>query len=379
MNLESGERRELIPGAASFYAPEGFLLFGPVNDDPGDLRALPFSIETLSPLGEAFPINAAGSLPSVSENGTLTYTDSSRSETRTLVWRDREGNLIEALGQPQDAMRWPSLSPDGLRVAVISSESGNQDVWVHDLVRSTKTRLTFNSTTNVQPVWSPSGRDLLYESRQGRASRIETKPADGTGEAVVLVESARILPNPAWSPDGRYVVYQDNNPEGANDIHYLELQSDGTPSEPVAFLSTPARERVPKVSPNGRFLAYLSNESGRDEVYVRPFPSGAGRWQVSVDGGTQPLWSRDGSELFFVHDGALFTVAVGVEPTLTLGQPQRLFASEDLLTPFVSLTYDVSVDAQRFLTVAPLADESALPPAIRIVQNWYEEFRDREQ
>ena len=380
MDFESGERRELVAGWQGFYAPVGFLLYAPADNDGGDLRALPFSIRSLSATGEPFPINAAGLWPSVSESGTLTFLDSSSaSGARSLAWRDRQGSLIALVGQPQGYMNMPSLSPDGRRVAVRSRESGAQDIWVQDLVRSTKTRLTFNTRINVQPTWSPSGRDVLYESRATGKVTIESKPADGTGEAIILVESPSILANPAWSPDGRYVVYQNNNPEGVTDIHYLEAPPNGTTSEPVAFLDTPARERVPKVSPDGRFLAYLSDESGRDEVYVRPFPSGAGRWQAYVDGGTQPLWSPDGSELFFVDDGAMMTVPVSTQPTLTLGQPQLLFESEDLLGPYPSLTYDVSPDAQRFLTITPFRDENAPSPAIRIVLNWYEEFRNREQ
>jgi len=208
---------------------------------------------------------------------------------------------------------------------------------------------------------------------------VETKLEDGTGDAVVLIEGGPVLANPAWSPDGQYLVYQSSG-QGTtkSDLHYLERQANGAASEPVTILNTPAVERVPKVSPDGRFLAYLSDESGRNEVYVRPFPSGAGRWQASVDGGTQPLWSRDGTELYYVDGLALMAVSVTLEPVLTLGHPQRLFESQDLFNRVVSLTYDVSADGQRFLTIAPFPDEDAPAPTIRVVENWYEEFRDRE-
>ena len=371
MDLESRERRELVPGSDPQYSRDGYLLYSPPDYRDVGLRALPFSLETLSPTGQAFPVDGSGQFSSVSHDGTLVYLDAPPNRSKSLVWRDRDGNLLEMVGQPQRDMTSPSLSPDGLRVAVVSNESGDRVVWVHDLVSATKTRLTFHSRT-FQPTWLPSGREVLYESRSDGGARVETKPVDGTGDAVVLIEGKSVLANPAWSPDGRYLVYASRT-----DIHYLERQPDGAVSEPVTIPDTPALERVPKVSPDGRFLAYLSDESGRDEVYVRPFPSGAGRWQASVDGGTQPLWSRDGTELYYVDDRTLMAVSVTLEPGFIHGQPQRLFESQDLYNRVVSLTYDVSADG-RFLTIAPFPDEDAPAPTIRVVQNWHEEFRDRE-
>ena len=379
MDLESGESRELVPGSDPQYCRDGYLLYSPPDYRDVGLRALPFSLETLSPTGQAFPVDGSGQFPSVSRDGTLVYLDAPPNRSRTLVWRGRDGALLEMVGQPQRDMRSPSLSPDGRRVAVVLTESGKRDVWVHDLVSATKARLTFQARSFFQPTWSPSGREVLYESRGDGGARVETKPVDGTGDAVVLIEGKGVLANPAWSPDGQYLVYQGPG-QGTtkSDIHYLERQANGAASEPVTIVNTPATERVPKVSPDGRFLAYLSNDSGRDEVYVRPFPSGAGRWQASVDGGTQPLWSRDGSELYYVDDRTLMAVSVTLEPEFTHGHPQRLFESQDLYNRVVSLTYDVSVDGQRFLTIAPFPDENAAAPTIRVVENWYEEFRDRE-
>ncbi len=202
--------------------------------------------------------------------------------------------------------------------------------------------------------------------------RLETKTADGSGEAVILVEGG--MSYPAWSADGRVLVY------GANrGIDYLEIQADGSASAPITFLSTPAGEDLPQLSPNGRFLAYVSDESGRTEVYVRPFPSGAGKWQVSVDGGTAPRWRGDGAELFYRNDDVLMAAPVTLQPTFSLGLPQKLFDSQDLVQGASRRNYDVSADGQRFLTIAPFVDEDASPPSIRVVQNWYEEFRGREQ
>ena len=148
------------------------------------------------------------------------------------------------------------------------------------------------------------------------------------------------------------------------------------------FLSTPATEDRPQLSPDGRFLAYISDESGRTEIYVQPFPDGAGKWQVSGNGGDQIRWSSDGSELFYVEGSTLMAVSVSTEQGFTRGQPQMLFASPDLSSATSGgRSYDVSADGQRFVMTMPVGDgdEESAPPSIRVVQNWYEEFRDREQ
>ncbi len=265
-----------------------------------------------------------------------------------------------------------------------SNESGDNDIWVHDLIRSTKTRLTFEDVTESDPAWSPSGREIAYRHNDpGPGDTLMRKSADGTGEAVVLVESESNLRWPDWSHDGRYLVYTESNSETQRDIRYVELGSDGAASEPVTFLSTPANEDRPQLSPDGRFLAYVSNESGRTEIYVQPFPNGAGKWQVSGNGGDQIRWSSDGSELFYAEGGlTLMVVSVSTEQGFTLGQPQMLFASPDLaLATGAGRSYDVSADGQRFVMTAPAQEGDGgevAPPSIRIVENWYEEFRDRE-
>lgn len=260
-----------------------------------------------------------------------------------------------------------------------SLESGNADIWVHDLIRSTKTRLTFDTAAERTPTWSPSGGEIAYWVQDdGGNSRLMRKAADGTGEAVVLVEAEDNHPGPDWSRDGRYLVYAARNRETRNNIRYLRLETGGGATEPLTFLSTPATEAAPKLSPDGRFLAYSSDESGRNEVYVRPFPDGAGKWQASVNGGWKPRWSRDGKELYYVEGNALLTVPVSTEPGFTLGQPRKLFETDDLISSVASPTYDVSADGRRFVTIAPVEQDES-PPKIRLVQNWYEEFREREQ
>lgn len=377
---ESGERREIAPGRYPTYSGQGYLLYEPSTIRDRGILALPFSVDTLSAAGEAFPVADEARLADVSDHGTLVYEDAPSAATKTLAWRDREGRLIERVGEPQPLLVMPSVSPDGSRVAVRSDESGNSDIWVYDLERSTKTRLTFDPAwTFVQPRWSWSGRDLVYEARRKGQGRIETKPSDGTGEATVLVESTMPLGNPSWSRDGRYLVYQTRNTNSDINILYVEISAEGSVSEPRTFLGTPASERVPELSPDGRFMAYLSDESGRHEVYVSPFPGGGSRWQASTDGGSQPLWSPDGTEIFYVRDNALIAVPVTVEPSFALGEPQLLFESPDLIYQFRSVNYSVSPDGQRFLTVASVEDQDSTARSIHVVENWLEEFREREQ
>ncbi len=310
----------------------------------------------------------------------MAYTGLSARTGEVLNWRDRTGRLVESVGQTQSEIRDPALSPDGRRAAVVSEESGSPDIWIHDLLRGTKTRFTFDEQAQeILPAWSPTGREIIYGLLDDGAKLIRGA-ADGTGEPFTLAEAEASVINPNWSRDGRYLVYHHGTTNNSSDISYIRLDQQSGASEPVSFVSTPANERVPKLSPDGRWLAYVSSESGREEVYIRPFPTGSGKWQVSVNGGAQPQWRGDGEELFYVEDSALFSVsASATADEIVLGRPTLLFESDDLRSPTPAPNYDVAADGQRFLTIGPAADEDATPPSIRFVQNWAEEFPDREQ
>jgi serine/threonine protein kinase/Tol biopolymer transport system component len=327
-NRETDEQTEIGPGSAPVCSRDGYLIHGSGEAGGPGLFALPFSLASLRPTGEAFPIAEEGQFASVARDGTLVFLDGNAAlALSTLVWRNRDGELLERIGQPQPGMGGPALSPDGQRIALQSSDSGIRDIWIHDLIRSTKTRLTFADTSESQPAWSPSGQEIAYQSFGGpEGTSLTTKTTDGTGEAVVLIQAEGLLAaHPDWSQDGRYLVYYESSQETQRDIHYLEFGPDGVPGESVTFLNTPAQERMPKLSPAGGYLAYDSDESGRHEIYVRQFPDGAGKWQVSVNGGAQPRWRHDGKELYFVEGDALKAVSVSTEQGFALGQPQVLF------------------------------------------------------
>ena len=182
-----------------------------------------------------------------------------------------------------------------------------------------------------------------------------------------------------WSRDGKYLLYSQSDRETGSDLWYLKSKAGGEGYEPTPYLRTAADERIPVFSPDDRFVAYVSSESGRSEIYVRPFPEGRGKWQVSINGGTQPRWSRDGKELFYVEGDQLMAVSVSTAQGFSPGTPKLLFRDRWLRSSYPKQRYDVSADGRRFVLREAVEGASDKPPAIRVVQNWYEEFRDREQ
>jgi len=376
-NLETGEWEVLADGAYPVYSPSGHILYQ-TNRYQSGLWALPFSIETLKATGEAFPIveNVGG--PSVGADGTLVYLDFLRGEGQQLVWRDRGGKKLEVIGQPQEIIRFLALSPDGGRVAVQGFEDDNDDIWVHEVARPLKRRLTFHAEVDGQPVWSPSGKEITFRSsRQRNDDDIYSRAADGTGEPALLA-GADLEERPHdSSPDGNYLLYEVIDPENGRDLWYLKRKEAGGGFDSVPFIQTPFNEYAAKFSPQGRFVAYVSDQSGQNQVYARLFPEGEGQWQVSTQGGVQPRWSRDGKELFYVEGDTLMAVEVSTSPSFTSGATTRLFQHPNLRAP-VEHRYDVSRDGQRFVLVETVESEEAKASSIHVVENWLAEFRDRQ-
>jgi len=279
-NLETGGEEVLAEGAYPVYSPSGHIVYQTNRYESG-LWALPFSLETLKPTGEAFPIAADVGEPSVAAEGTLVYLDLLSAGQQQLLWRDREGKKLGVIGRPQGNIRFPVLSPDGRRVAARSTEDGNLDVWVHEVERALRRRLTFDPVSDSRPLWSPSGEEITFQSARQGNTDIFSRPADGTGEPVLLVGTDLVERPYDWSSDGKYLLYTVVDRE-YRDLWYLKRKEDGSGFEPVAFLQTPFNESAPQISPDGRFVAYCSNESGQFEVYVQPFPEGGGKWQVSL-------------------------------------------------------------------------------------------------
>ena len=374
-NLETGGSLILAEGLGAVYSPSGHIVY----HWQGGLWALPFSLDLLEPTGEAFPIAENSGYPSVAMDGKLVSLGSPGAGLEQLVWRDRTGEKLGEIGQPQARISDPALSPDGRSVAVQPNESGNADVWVHEVERPLAHRLTFDDARDGQPQWSPSGHEITFRSQRNGNYDIFRRAADGTGQAELLVGTDADERPWGWSHDGDYLVYTAGGGR-AGDLWYLTREGAADGFESVEFLATPFNEKMPRLSPDGDFLAYCSDQSNEEQVYVRPFPSGDGLSQVSTNGGCQPRWSRDGKELYYVEGGTLLAVEVTTSPVFEAGVTTPLFSDPRLraTNPF-QVTYDVSADG-RFVLVDLAAAGSAdgEPPSIQVIENWYEEFREDE-
>ena len=378
-NLETGQRELLGPGAVPFYSPSGHLVYQS-RPQTYDLWALPFSLDTLRATGEAFPISENSRGPTVAADGTLVYLDSSGSGQQQLVWLDRRGEKTGEIGQAQEAIGSPALSPDERLVAVTATEDSNQDVWVYDIARGVRTRLSSALEIDHRPVWSPAGEEVAFTHDRAGNFDIFLRQADGSGEEKVLAATPLHETLSDWSRDGTYLLYHLDDPETGADLWYLERNENGRGWEPHLFLQTPFSERVPRFSPDGRYVAYVSEESGQMEVYVQPFPEGGRKVTVSSNGGTKVRWSRDGKELFYVEGQTLVAVSVSSGSIFSVGSATRLFEHPGLGPGTNYAPYDVSADGQRFILAEPVGAGGEAPePSIRVVLNWYEEFRDREQ
>jgi len=364
LSLETGKRTSLArPGFRSRYVEPGFLLYTTGQDSP--LLAVRFDSERLEVHGSPVPVTQNSvSQFDVSRNGTLIYLSGSSDHGSELVWADSKGTS-QAVSTPQHFFEQPRISPDGRSIAVANRE-GNPDVWVYSIDRGTLVRLTFDPEEDETPTWSPDGRRVTYR----RANKFFSKSADGSGseELLASVEGNAHIGN--WSPDGRFLAYSAIM-EGGEDIYVLS-RDDKWASR--VFLKTPYNERGPMFSPDGRWVAYTSDESGRDEVYVQPFPGPGGRWQVSTQGGSEPMWARDGNQLFYMNGNRLMTAVVKSEPAFAAAQPQLVFDGPYLRAHREHPNYDVSPDGKRFIVVS--GKEVGNTP-LYVVQDWFGELEQR--
>jgi len=369
-------------GFQAHYVPSGHLVYAA----GGALRAIAFDPLMLTASGTPVPvvtdvvINAGFHVEAViADDGTLAYVRGPGppvAAQRTLVWVDRQGRET-AIAAPPRAYVYPRISPDGSRVAVYGADQ-MLDVWAWDFVRLTLTRLTFASGLDSYPVWTPDGRRLLFASDREQPGRnLYAQAADGTGTAERLTTSPNQQNATAITPDGMHLLFTETVPQTGEDV--MQVAVTGTHTI-TPLVHTSAAERNGIVSPDGRWLAYDANDSGSFEVYVRPYPDVAsGRWLVSTGGGTRPLWSRDGRELFYVSPtGALMRVGVERAASWAATTPTMLLKDGSVVTPAqnVGRSYDVSPDGQRFLVVTPTT-ESNDPPAQLVVVQHFDEMLKR--
>ena len=314
---------------------------------------------------------------SFSDSGSLVYLrGTSGNERRIMVWVDREGQEEPLTSAPPNAYSEPRLSPDGRLVAVGSRDSGNFDVQIHDLARGTMTRLTFEAVPDNNPVWTPDGQRVVFTStRDDGLENLYWRSADGTGQVERLAESPNKQTPYAFSPEGKQLVFTEEDPANDRDLYILSMEGDLV-AEPL--LQTPFQESNPAISPDGQYLAYQTDESGQNQIYVRPFPNVEdGKWQISSDGGTGPVWGPSGQELFYRNQDAMMVVGIETEPTFIPGSPAVLFTGR--YTGASRRNYDISPDGQRFLMIkeAEQSAEASTKTELIMILNWFEELKER--
>jgi eukaryotic-like serine/threonine-protein kinase len=376
-SVGSGERRTLIQaGTYPRYSVSGHLVYAQL----GTLMAVPFDPQRLTATGAAVPvlesvlqsITNGDAQYSISDTGSLVYLPGGvQSAQSRLVWVSRNG-AEQPVAAPAHAYQTPRLSPDGRRVAMIIQEQEAQ-IWLYDLSRDTLTRSTFEGINNVVPAWTPDGKRIAFASTKEGAQNLFWQLADGAGGLERLTTSEYTQVPMSWSPNGQFLAFLEVNPTTGYDIWVLGMGD----HKAQPFLRTPFNESVPRFSPDGRWLAYISNESGRYEIYVQPYPGPGGKWQISTEGGTEPTWNPNGRELFYRSGGKMMAVDISTQSGFSAGKPRMLFEGQYLPTPFTNPNYDVSSDGQRFLMLKPVEQAQAGPTQINVVLNWFEELKQK--
>jgi serine/threonine-protein kinase len=400
-SLESGTRRTVITGTDGHYLPTGHLIYA-LRDT---VLAVPFDLTSLSITGGPKPLvegvqrhimpNSGSSQFVVSSDGTAAYVMAAGATIprRTFVWVDRQGRE-EAIAAPLRPYSRPRLAPDGSRLAVEIENNQNWDIWIWDFQRGSLPRMTSDPSYERYPVWTPDGEHIIFSSDRSGIANLFLQAASGTGTADRLSDVRERMNLVAFtmSPDGKQVVFRGADGRGGSDLMILDVgdRSRAQPpstriGESRALVQTPAEEYNAEISPDGRWLAYQSNSSTAFEIYVRPFPDvDRGLWQVSTAGGTEPLWSRHGRELYYrAPTGAVMRVSIAPGSAWKASTPTELFtatryalgASGDLTaSPF--RTYDVAADGRFLMMKNPDAPpEPVTAPRIAVVRNWTQELK----
>ena len=382
LSLDTGEQHIVVEGGFNArYVPTGHLVFG----RQGALWGVPFDLDRLVTSGpeevllQGIEVNEYGSMAlSVSGDGTLVYRPGDVGglvQGGAPVWVDRTGQATPIGGDRRDVVH-PRLSPDNARLAMTVVTAEGQDIWVDDLERGTSTRLT-NDRTSHFPAWSLDGERVFFGSADPDSFGLYSRSADGSDERETVLTGEQMMIPFSWTPDGQALTFLEAGSSGL-DIWTVSPEGDRSP-----YLVRPFIDGNHDLSPDGRWMAYISNESGDGEVYVQRYPELGEKVTISTGGGNEPLWSSDGRELFYrnLAGDRMMVVAVSTEPTLRVSRPEVLFEGRYRQGPGGSLNYDVSSDSQRFVMISEGqdGDPDAAPPnaMLILVQNWFEELTDR--
>ena len=373
LSLKTGKWQTIIPrGAHAFYVAGGYLVYA----QSGALLAAPFDLAQLKVTGAAVPVldgvmtnpNTDTAEFSVSRDGTLAYIPGSSSEvSRKLVLVSQDGSS-QVLTQNSGAFEDLDLSPDGRRVA-LTVEGPTWNIWIYDIPRATLTRFTFEND-NRDPFWTADGKRVIYTSFRNGKYGLYWKPADGSAPEEQLLSSSNWICSTSFSPDGKELAYFEQSQDNGYDIWILPLQGE---HKPRAFLRTHFNEWFPAFSPDGHWLAYESDESGRPEIYVQPYPGPGGKWQISNEGGSRPVWAHNGRDLFYRHGDKLMRVAIETQPAFQAGTPQQLFQGDYFTSGHY---FDVMPDGKHFVFVKG-TERAATATQINVVLNWFDELKQR--
>ncbi len=381
LNMETREHHVIIPGGTHpRYSPTGHIVYGV----EGTLRAVAFDLDTLEVTSDPVPVvegvlmkgEGAASFD-LSDSGALVYISGAAGTeggTRAFVWVDRDGRE-EPLPLPPDSYDFPLLSPDESALAVSVRNSAEEDIRVLDLARGSTSRITFGGV-NRFPIWSPDGAQLVFAEggRGSDTSRVQLASSAGGGAIDTLLDRGESQYPTSWASNGQAVAFYITSPDTGRDLWVLPMDGDQTP---VPFLVTPFNERAGRFSPDGRWLAYVSDESGRDEVYVRPYPPGPSQEEtISTNGGRGPVWSRDGRELYYQNGEQVMVVAVDAGGSFRASPPKLLFMG-DYAQPNRNgaiPTYDVSQDGRFLMMKNAATDEGQASAQVVLVQNFAEEL-----
>ena len=383
VSMETGERTVLHRGGSyGRWVPSGHLVYVRENT----LFAMPFDVKKMRATGSPAPIvqgvtansGNGGAQVAFSGTGTLAYVSGEIGVPEyPVMMMDRNG-IVSTLWEEPGTYANPKLSPDGRRLSLTVLRDGNWDVWVYDLERMVATRLTFDDGYDGDQVWSPDGEYLAFTSDRDGTENPYRKRADGSGEAERLAEIEHAFWASSWSPDGKWILGEVQS----SSFDLWAIPADGS-GEPVEYLATEFFERFPAISPDGRWIAYMSDESGREEIYVRPFPFAAGKWQVSDGGGDWPSWSRDGSELVYRTEDGMMSAKISTEnASFRAGRPHPL-ASGGLSNGQIGVSvagsifsdYEIMPDGQSFIILQG-GEGQTVQNHVTLVTNWFDVLRN---
>ncbi|MFI5251696.1 MAG: protein kinase [Bacteroidota bacterium] len=375
VNIETGERKVVMKGASTtYYLGTGDLLYS----HAGILFAVPFDSKNIEVKGTAFAVldNVSGDPTtgatnySISDNGTLAYVPGSTNLlNRTLALIDRNGTT-SILPAPSQNYMEPRISPDGKQVAVVIGSAKDYDIWLYDMQRHTMSRFTFGGI-NRSPVWSPDSKRIAYSYNETGNRKIIIRQADGGGtpeEIKMTYDRTYVL---CWSRDGSSIIFNGIRASTGYDILVLPVRGN---HQPWAFLDTRFDEREASLSPDGRWIAFTSNETGSQQIYVRPFPHGNGKWQISTDQGGDANWSPDGKTLFYQSQSELRAVSIIGTTSLVVGESKVLVRDFQRIFVESGINYDPTPDGKYFLCTKPAEGDDMLRQ-INIVLNWFDEIQ----